>query len=424
MEGNDYPSPPELPSSIPSIKSSISLTYCPNFNIPLRDQNLHNCLKVQLQVVGAPMMPNSYMVTLHNQIAYRLQDRALDLPIPGHTGDTIFIKAEREDGVPTIIQIPKQIPRDKLTKIMPLKWITNYTKFTKLSDGSIHTTYELITAPTSEAPASVPSAPTVFQVLMIRPVISEEEIPIHSFEADGSPIYTDKINNHFIWDIDPKMCDADYERKACSKVMRSSCKPGLLPNEPKEPEKLLPPLPAPMPYFMVSSYDEDFPHLEPSSNPERNLFSRPFIQTIKILLDGSLKQPSQAEQVLNWHSRNARVQNRVLHSIDQKIDQVSHHVSQHDLHLQHLDTSLRNMYTDLQSRVARLDVDLYQYINQGYFGPDFDNKERELPQLKDQLDQISQDHFTNTPYVPRPHPYATSLYPILDISNPISTTYY
>ncbi|KAK2656197.1 hypothetical protein Ddye_009249 [Dipteronia dyeriana] len=51
---------------------SISLTYYPNFNIPFRDQNLHNCLKIQLQIVGAPMMPNSYMATLHHQIAYRL----------------------------------------------------------------------------------------------------------------------------------------------------------------------------------------------------------------------------------------------------------------------------------------------------------------------------------------------------------------
>ncbi|KAK2664164.1 hypothetical protein Ddye_002738 [Dipteronia dyeriana] len=76
---------------------SISLTYYPNFNIPLRDQNLRNCLKVQLQILGASMLPNSYMATLNHQIVYRFQDHALDLPIPGHTGDTIFIKAEREE---------------------------------------------------------------------------------------------------------------------------------------------------------------------------------------------------------------------------------------------------------------------------------------------------------------------------------------
>ncbi|KAK2655053.1 hypothetical protein Ddye_008105 [Dipteronia dyeriana] len=385
------------------------------------------------------------MATLHHQIAYRLQDHALDLPVPGHTEDTIFIKAEREDEVPTIIQIPKQLPREKLTEIMPLKWITNYekafqnttpviatdTKFTKLTDGSIQTTYDPISTPTTEASprtstprTSTPSAPPVFQVLMIRPVTSKMEIPIHCFESDGTPVYTDKINDHFIWDVDPEMYDADCECRACSKPMRSSCKPthsyrdpkdphspwigllsirnkplpiydraiqilknkGLLPDEPEEPEKILPPAPAPIPCFMASSYDKDFPPLESSSNLERNLFLRPFIQSTEVLPDGSLKQSSQAEQVLNWHTRNATVQNRVLHSIDQKIDQVSHHVSQHDLHLQHLDSTLRNMYTDLQSKVARLDIDLHQYINQGYFGPEFDSKDREIRQLNDQLD--------------------------------------
>ncbi|KAK2646027.1 hypothetical protein Ddye_021222 [Dipteronia dyeriana] len=173
--------------------------------------------------------------------------------------------------------------------------IASDTKFTKLSDGSIQTTYEPIVATTSEAPASTPSAPLVFQVLMVCPVISEEEIPIHSFETDGSPIYTDKI-------------------------LKSE---GLLLVEPK---KILPSPLHPIPCFMAFSYDKDFPSLEPSSNSERNLFSRPFIQTTEIS-DGSLKQSSQAEQVLNWYSHNARVHNRVLHSIDQKIDQVTHHVS-------------------------------------------------------------------------------------------------
>ena len=104
------------------------------------------------------MQPNSYMATLHHQLAYRFQDHALDLPLPGHNGDTIFIKAEREDEVPTILQIPKQLPRDKLTEIMPLEWITNYekafknvshvvatdTRYVRNLDGSIKTIYEPI----------------------------------------------------------------------------------------------------------------------------------------------------------------------------------------------------------------------------------------------------------------------------------------
>ncbi|KAK2639545.1 hypothetical protein Ddye_027340 [Dipteronia dyeriana] len=62
-----------------------------------------------------------HMATLHHQIAYRLQDHALDLPVPGHTGDTIFITTEREDEIPTIIQIPKQLPREKLKEVMQVE---------------------------------------------------------------------------------------------------------------------------------------------------------------------------------------------------------------------------------------------------------------------------------------------------------------
>ncbi|KAK2639315.1 hypothetical protein Ddye_027110 [Dipteronia dyeriana] len=197
------------------------------------------------------MMPNSYMATLHHQIAYRLQDHALDLPIPGHSGDTIFIKAEREDEVPTIIQIPKQLPREKLTEIMPLNWITNYekafqnttpvvateTKFTKLADGSIQTTYEQIGTSDASTPATETAqpAPSVFQILAIRPVTTEQEIPIHHFEVDGTPVYTDKVNGHFIWDVDPDMCDADCECRTCHKSERTSCKSASSFRRPKDP---------------------------------------------------------------------------------------------------------------------------------------------------------------------------------------------
>ncbi|KAK2666062.1 hypothetical protein Ddye_004636 [Dipteronia dyeriana] len=162
---------------------------------------------------------------------------------------------------------------------------------------------------------------------------------------------------------------------------------------------------------MASNYDQDFPPLVPTSNPERNLFSRPFIQTTKVLSYGSLKQPSKAEQVLNWQSHNARVQNRVLNSIDQKIDRVTHHVSQHDHNLQSLDVVLRDMFSNLQSRIAKLDADLHRYINHGYFGQEFGRKEREIRQLREQFEQMNRDHLNNAPlsYMPKPYPYTQSL---------------
>ncbi|KAK3182710.1 hypothetical protein Dsin_029996 [Dipteronia sinensis] len=110
---------------------------------------------------------------------------------------------------------------------------------------------------------------------------------------------------------------------------------------------------------MASSYDQDFPPLEPTSNPEKTRFSRPYVQTTEVLPDGSVKHPSHAEQVLNWQSHNAKIQNRVLSSIDQKIDRVSHHVSQHENRLHSMDSTFRQMFSDLQSRIAKLDADLH-----------------------------------------------------------------
>ena len=159
---------------------------------------------------------------------------------------------------------------------------------------------------------------------------------------------------------------------------------GLLPPEPT-PEPLISsfPQPQPIPCYMTSKYDQDFPPLEPSSNPENNRFSRTFIQSTEVLPNGSLKHPSQAEQVLNWQTHNARIQNRVLTSIVQKIDRVSHHVSQHEHSLQRMDTVFRYLFNDLQSKISKLDVDLHRYINHGYFGPDFDKKEREIKRLRE-----------------------------------------
>ncbi|KAK0582089.1 hypothetical protein LWI29_021433 [Acer saccharum] len=227
---------------------SISLTYYPNFNIPLRDPNLNTCLKVQIQLTGATLQPNSFMATLHHQLAYRLQDHALDLPIPSHTGDTLFIKVEREDDIPTIIQIPKQLPRDKLLEIMPLEWISNYEKafqnttpvvasessHKKRPDGSILTTF----TPVAEASSSTfPTAPPIFQALLIKPVTTETDIPIHSFEADGTPIFTDKINGHFIWDDDYTMCDPDCDCRECLRIFSIPCKPAPKPQKPDRSSK-------------------------------------------------------------------------------------------------------------------------------------------------------------------------------------------
>ena len=39
---------------------------------------------------------------------------------------------------------------------------------------------------------------------------AQENLPIHGFASDGYPIYPDKINGHFLWDVPGShMCDPD-----------------------------------------------------------------------------------------------------------------------------------------------------------------------------------------------------------------------
>ncbi|KAK3230823.1 hypothetical protein Dsin_002704 [Dipteronia sinensis] len=218
---------------------------------------------------------------------------------------------------------------------------------------------------------------------MIRLITSEEDIPIHIFEADGSAIYTDKINGHFIWDVDPSMCDADCDCRRSSRQHCTSCKTDRRSHSPEDPdstwigllpiskqplpiydralqilrtEGLLPQIPSQsIPCFMASSYDQDFLFIEPTSNPEKTRFSRPYVQSTEILPDGSLKHPSHAEQ---------------------------------------------------------LNADLYYYINLGYHGSKFDKKEREIRQLKAQLEQLKKDQaYSRLP------PISPGKYPLLDATS-------
>ncbi|KAH9716800.1 hypothetical protein KPL71_021582 [Citrus sinensis] len=107
---------------------SVLLTFYPNFNLSLQDPNLPTTLKVQVQIQGAEQISSAKIATLHHQLVYRLQNHALDLPTPEHHSDTLMVLAE-SDQIPIIIQIPRQIPRHELIKLMPLEWISNYEQF-------------------------------------------------------------------------------------------------------------------------------------------------------------------------------------------------------------------------------------------------------------------------------------------------------
>lgn len=60
------------------------------------------------------------MSMLHHQLVCRLQNHALDLPTPQTSTDALMILADTEaESTTTIVQIPKQIRKQELLKLMP-----------------------------------------------------------------------------------------------------------------------------------------------------------------------------------------------------------------------------------------------------------------------------------------------------------------
>ena len=98
---------------------SAVLTIFPNFNVQLKDPTLPNRFKVQIQLVGAPQEETALSATLHHQIIYRIQDHCFDLPGEKEfAGNALMVLAAEDQEIPTIIQVPRQIPREELRQLI------------------------------------------------------------------------------------------------------------------------------------------------------------------------------------------------------------------------------------------------------------------------------------------------------------------
>ncbi|KAH9716885.1 hypothetical protein KPL71_021621 [Citrus sinensis] len=164
---------------------SVLLTFYPNFNLSLQDPNLPTTLKVQVQIQGAEQISSAKIATLHHQLVYRLQNHALDLPAPEHHSDTLMVLAE-SDQIPTIIQIPRQIPRHELIKLMPLEWISNYEQFhnntapiqtsesmfERRQDGTVRMTFK----PPPSAPQEPPRLSFTYSSMLTAVQVSNQMI--------------------------------------------------------------------------------------------------------------------------------------------------------------------------------------------------------------------------------------------------------
>ena len=174
---------------------SAVLTIFPNFNIQLKDPTLPTRFKVQVQLVGAPQEESALSATLHHQIVYRIQDHCYDLPGEKEfAGNALMVLASEDQETPTIVQVPRQIPREELKQLIPTEWISNYENYKKDKqlvateatfrrnsiDGSVKTTFRW-----QKKDAS--NTPPVFHTMMITLGDRERKIPVHSCLLYTSP---------------------------------------------------------------------------------------------------------------------------------------------------------------------------------------------------------------------------------------------
>jgi len=403
-------------------------------------------LKVQIQITGAEQVSEALSATLHHQIIYRLQDHAIDLALPSCKDGAIFVLANNQEYTPFIVQIPRNISQQELQKLVPMQWVTNYEKlhmnqkpmkltettFRRSTDGTVKTIFK--------APEDTPSSSSsIFQSLMISPVTKERKIPLAGVFPDGKPLFTDKVNGHFIWDANPDLCDSDCDcwrhtgdssddedEDDEDSDPEDSCKsppsqhkrfgpdngPWIGIRNQREPDpdwkflrcleilqqeesktfegiNIFRPSPvshaSPIPCMMFNTASsEDFPPLERKTDPVSRISSKPHVVSQEVGADGKMKPLSQAEEVLNWQTENARAQNSILQRLDQKMETISMHLEKSDEKLQLLSSKMRKYYKQLSSEISRLEEEWKSMT----FGEASHAKEREIRRLKAQIKEM------------------------------------
>ena len=110
--------------------------------------------------------------------------------------------------------------REELRKRILLHWFTNYENIYKASqpliavDPTFQTMLDGMVKTSFAEPDSdddIGSTSDVFPSLMITPASirnnPDKDIPVHSFYPDGSIAYVNKINGHFMWDVNSSRHD-------------------------------------------------------------------------------------------------------------------------------------------------------------------------------------------------------------------------
>ena len=139
-----------------------------------------------------------------------------------------------------------------------------------------------------------------------------------------------------------------------------------------------------------SDYTSSFPPLETHTDSQRQIVSKPFIPS-PITSTGHLEPPKPFESVLNWQTQNGRAQNDTLLNINSKFEKISLRTEQLETKVDSITAQMQQIHQNLQSRITQLDYELRTMLAQCYYGPEFDQKEREIRRLKAELDQTESE---------------------------------
>ena len=101
----------------------------------LSKPHLLDALKVQVQIYGAEQIPDSIAVTLHYQMAYRVQNHALDLTLLGC--EVALLRRVDEQHSATCTHVPRYISRTDLIQLLLETWITDYEKILRAASRPI-----------------------------------------------------------------------------------------------------------------------------------------------------------------------------------------------------------------------------------------------------------------------------------------------
>ncbi|KAL5980192.1 hypothetical protein ACLOJK_036659 [Asimina triloba] len=341
----------------------------------------------------------TYAATLHYQIAYRVQNHALDVIIPG-------LNHEQQDSLIIQVDDSKVPPPPVVTRTDP--------RFRRLQGDQVEVSFP---KPKTEASTSSIFSTTAAEINMISySPMEREPLPIQYFSHDGKPIYQATLDNGHKWyDIDYECqgcLDSIFEDEQPKKARRNINKElqhryeegdptvGLLGEHSGRfdyyvlyPQSRKPSPPPQACHLISEDYEEDFPPLTAYQDMATRTSYR---QTIPN--PSPQKSATPAEACLNWSNTNAAAQNKILKKIEKKQDQAESRLQ-----------ILQDLVRQIHERMGRIEAELYAIVQRSSdmaaTAEIIRTKEKERKSLQFQLSSIQSEVHSLTS-TPQPTPEA------------------